>query len=562
MSQLITLIWLKWTLFRNSLRKSKAVVNRIATTLGILAALALSLVIAAGVGFAAYALTSPEFGLQGMQVRSGRGTRALPPVEMIFFSIFSMTYLLWVTLPLSMGSSRQFDPGNLRLYPISFRKLFAVDFVSEIASLQSVFAIPAILAAGVGAGLARGKLAQALLVAFIGAAFGIALAKWISTSMGSLLRKRKTSGETLLAVLGVVAGMAGIGFAHFAQTLARHGEPVEGLRWTPPGALAYALTEGLKPGNTLGVILPILLMSVYTLFFVGVTYWLSRRAVIGGGKRKRRSREAAQIEKKVYTGWETPFASPALSALLEKELKYASRNAQLRMMAAMPLILIGVRLMNRRFDQELSAEGGSLVTEFLKYGEGLMSTLGILYVFLILTGLSCNLFAFEHAGMRTLILSPVDRSQILIAKNLAVTIIALILSSALLVISHLVFGDINPGVLLFCALSFIIYAALMSAIGNSLSIRFPKRMKIGTRMNVSGVVGLLLIPMILALGIPPLAAVAVGFIAQSLWIEYATLAVLALLSIVLYLIVIKSQGETLQQRELQVLEAVTDPGND
>ena len=87
-------------------------------------------------------------------------------------------------------------------------------------------------------------------------------------------------------------------------------------------------------------------------------------------------------------------------------------------------------------------------------------------------------------------------------------------------------------------------------------------MKIGTRMNVSGVVGLLLIPMILLLGLPPVAAVAAGFIAQSLWVEYATLAVLALMSISLYLIVIRSQGETLEQRELQVLEAVTDPGND
>jgi predicted permease len=303
-------------------------------------------------------------------------------------------------------------------------------------------------------------------------------------------------------------------------------------------------------------------MSVYTLIFIGVSYWLSQRSLLGRGKKKRRGRETAQVRKEIYTGWEIPFVSPALSALLEKELKYASRNAQLRMMALMPLILIGIRLMNRRFDQEMSAEGGSLVTEFLKYGEGLMSSVGILYVFLILTGLSCNLFAFEHAGMRTLILSPVDRSQILIAKNLAMGIIALILSIALLVVSHFVFGDINAGVLLFCALSFIIYAALMSAVGNSLSIRFPKRMKIGTRMNVSGVVGLLLIPMILMLGIPALAAVAAGFIAQSLWIEYATLAVLALLASLLYAIVIKSQGETLQQRELQVLEAVTDPGND
>ena len=527
-----------------------------------LAALALSLLIAAGIGVAAYTLASPEFGLEGMQINSGRRTRSLPSLELLFFSIFSMTYLLWVTLPLSMGSSRQFDPGNLLLYPVSFRKLFAVDFVSEIVNLQSVFAIPALLAAGVGAGLARGKFIQGLLIALVGAAFGIAVSKWISSSMGSLLRKRKTGGETLLAMLGVVAGLAGIGFAQLAQTLGRDGNPIEALRWTPPGALAYALSEGLKPGNTWVVARTFLLMSVYTLIFVGVTYWLSRRALMGGGKKKRRSRETILAENTVHTGWEFPLFSSSFSALLEKELKYATRNAQLRMMAFMPLILIGIRLMNRKFDQDIAAEGGSLATEFMKYGEGLMASVGILYVFLILTGLSCNLFAFEHAGMRTLILSPVERRQILMAKNLAVTILSAILSVALLIISQLVFGDINANVLLFGTLTFVICAALISVIGNSLSIRFPKRMKIGTRMNVSGVVGLLLIPMILLLVIPPLAAVAAGFIAQSLWVEYATLAVLSLLSVALYLIVIKSQGETLQQRELQVLEAVTDPGND
>ena len=31
--------------------------------------------------------------------------------------------------------------------------------------------------------------------------------------------------------------------------------------------------------------------------------------------------------------------------------------------------------------------------------------------FLLLAGLSCNLFAFEEGGMRTLILSPIDRSK-------------------------------------------------------------------------------------------------------------------------------------------------------
>ena len=87
-------------------------------------------------------------------------------------------------------------------------------------------------------------------------------------------------------------------------------------------------------------------------------------------------------------------------------------------------------------------------------------------------------------------------------------------------------------------------------------------MKFGKRSNVAGVVGLLLIPMIFVLATPPLAATGAGVITQSLLIEYATLAFLAVLSIGFYLLMIDAQGETLQQRELEILEAVNDPGNE
>jgi hypothetical protein len=100
----------------------------------------------------------------------------------------------------------------------------------------------------------------------------------------------------------------------------------------------------------------------------------------------------------------------------------------------------------------------------------------------------------------------------------------------------------------------------MSVMGNWLSVRFPKRMKFGKRLNVSGVVGLLLIPMIVVLALPPLAATAAGYVAQSLLIEYATLAVLAVLAIGFYLLLLNTQGESLRQRELEILEAVNDPG--
>jgi len=560
MRQLTTLIWLKWTLFRNSLRSSKAVVNRIATVLAMLIALGLALLIALGLGVAAYALTSPKVGLHNFQPRTRAGDPMIPSAEFIFFSILALCYLLWSTLPLSIGSSRQFDPGNLLLYPISLRKLFAVDFVSEIAGLQSVFAIPAIIALGAGAGLAQGKLVGGILIALVAVVFGIALSKWISISVGSLIRKKRTRGETLLALIGVIAGLGGALFGQIAPVLFRHADSISTLRWTPPGALAYALTLGLRAGHAMGFALALAAVGAYTVILVAISYWLSRRAILGGGPRSRARPTSIKPAVENYTGWEIPMMSPGLSAIVEKDLRYVMRNAQVRMMTLMPLILIVVRIMNRRRFDQAGSGSSTFATDFFKYGEGLMATGGMLYVFLILAGLFCNQFAFERGGMRMIILSPVDRRTILLGKNIAISTVALIFSAGLLTMNELVFRDITLGALLFVVLSFLTFVPLMSVMGNWLSVRFPKRMKFGKRLNVSGVVGLLLIPMIVVLALPPLAATAAGYVAQSLLIEYATLAVLAVLAIGFYLLLLNGQGESLRQRELEILEAVNDQG--
>ena len=422
LSQLRTLIWLKWMLFRNSLRSSKAVVNRIASVLGMLAALALSLSIALGLGVAAYALTSPRFGFEVLHSQTTSGERPIPSAEFIFFSIFSMSYLIWATVPVSIGSSRQFDPGNLLLYPISLRKLFAVDLISEIASIPSVFAIPSILAIGVGAGLAQGQLAAGILIAVCAAAFGIVLSKWVSTSTNSLFKKKRSRGESLLALIGA----GGRPFWPLIRSSRSNAFPSGRVDFGScagrrPGQLLLRLARGLGHGGVLEFILALTVISAYTAVFVVITYWLARRAVLGGGKSGRRRKASTQVEFPAYTGWEIPLASRQVSAVVEKELRYMARNAQLRMMAAMPLILIVIRLMNsRRFGPSGIDPGtNSFVRDMLIYGEGIMAAGGVLYVFLILSGVSCNLFAFEHAGMRTLVLSSIKRSHILVGKNIA-----------------------------------------------------------------------------------------------------------------------------------------------
>jgi hypothetical protein len=290
---------------------------------------------------------------------------------------------------------------------------------------------------------------------------------------------------------------------------------------------------------------------------------LTRRATLGGGSANQKQQRAL-VSGKPYTGWNLPFISPELSAIIEKELRYSTRNAQLRMMTLMPLILIVVRFINRRrFAPQPGAGGASgFEADFFNYGAGLMATTGILYVFLILAGLFCNQFAFDQAGMRTLILSPVDRKKVLLGKNISLSLLAFVFCSGLLVVNEIVFRDLSAGAVLFAALSFVAFASLISLIGNWFSIHFPKRMKFGKRLNVSGVVGLLLIPMIVLLAMVPLAATAAGYVAQSVLVEYVTLAVLAAVSLGFYLLLLPSQGEAVQKRELAIHEAVNDPGND
>ena len=531
--------------------------NQLATSLIALVALVVALLIAVGLGSAAYALTSPHIDLESFRTTTAR-ERPLPSAEFIFFGILSMVYLLWATLPLSIGATRQFDPRNLLHLPISFRKLFALDFVSELATMQSIFAVPGILAIGIGAGLAQGHLARGVLLGLVAAAFGLALTKCIGASVGSLLRKRRTRGETLLAILGASVGLGFAAFAQVAPLLLGKLQTIGWLRGTPSGAVAFGLTTGLRDSHPAVFLVTFFLCSFYTIGLVGVAYWLTRRSFVGGGKVDKRTRAQLQPETTPYIGWHLPLIPSTLSALVEKEVRYVLRNAQIRMMALMPLILILVRFMNRSRFRETGAPTSGAFDEFWAYGHALFSTGSILYVFLVLTGLSCNHFAFEHAGMRTIVLSPVKRKFILLGKNITNCTVAFVLSCLMLLISEVVFRDITPGALLFAALTFVVYAALTSLLGNWLSIHFPKRMKMGSRMNVSGIVGLLLIPIIFLMTLPPLSAVAVGYITGSLIVEYATLGLLAVITIALYFSSLEAQAESLEKRELRILEAVTE----
>ncbi len=547
MSQLRALIWLKWKLFRNALRSRRAVVSQAASWLTTLAALGLALILAFVAGAVGWASASSEDFSTAQKISTA-------------FLILTFIHMLWAVLPVTMGSGREFDPERLLLYPISLAKLFALDFLSDLTGLASIFGIPIVLALALGVGIGSGHVLLSLPVAFLTIAFGLALSKFVMTSLGALLKRKRTRGETLIALVGVVIGLGGAFMGQLMPYFMQHSDmDFAGLRWTPPGASAVALMQGLTAGDSMAYVLGLLTLAAYTSLLVFVTYRIARRSALGIGGAKRPA--AAKLSHEKFAaqdaGWHLPFVSAELSALVEKELRYAMRNAQVRMLALMPLMLIAFRLLptgGRRRSGDMPA--ALEFSEFALYGEGLLAALGMLYVFLLLSSLACNIFAYEGGGMRALILSPVNRRLILIAKNTVTALIATGFALLLLAVNQIVFRDLTFRALIFVLLCLPVFGAMMMLVGNWLSLRFPKGMKFGKRMNVSGMTGLLLLPLALAMAVPPVLSAAAGYLAQSLAVKYVTLALFAIVAVALYRFLITKQGQELARREQEILEAV------
>ncbi|MDT5271169.1 MAG: type transport system permease protein [Acidobacteriota bacterium] len=553
MSQLFALVWLKWTLVRNSLRSRRAVAGRVAAALGVVAGLTLSCAAAFGVGVGAYFISA----------HAGRwDAQELSAAFAVLLFIFTTLFLMWALMPLALGGGNRFEPSRMLLYPVSLGRLFAFDFLSDLTGLTSVFVVPSLVALCVGVGLGRGNFWAGLAVAFVAVAFGLSFSKLLSVGVGALMRSRRTRGETALAIVGAVLALMGVLMGQLMPYIQRHADSLGATRWTPPGAAAHALARGLFAGDSGALAVSTLTLAAYAVVCTLLAYRVARRTAlgVGGGKARRKAALSAETAPhagrgKAYAGWQLPFVSQEFSALFEKEVRYAMRNAQLRVMAVMAMALTIVLRLG-----PAGAGSRRMWSGLTPYAEGAGAVFSVIYIFMLVSPISTNLFGYDGAGMRALVLSPVSRQTMLLAKNAAATLISLLLVAVGVGVGGFFLGDLTAPVLLFALLAFVTTAALFAPFGNWLSLQFPKRVQFGKRMNRSGVAGLMLVPIFFVLLLPPAAAVVAAHFAASYVVKYVILAAFALLCIGFYALILPRQGRTLERRELEVLEAVTGRG--
>jgi hypothetical protein len=379
----------------------------------------------------------------------------------------------------------------------------------------------------------------------------------LAVGVGALMRTRRTRGETLLALLGAALGMTGAVLGQLLPLAERYGNYFGQARWTPPGAVAHAFVYGLRPGGGGGYFVSLAVVAAYALASLLLAYRVARRTALGlgGGRAKRAA--APKAGEGNYVGWRLPLASAQMSALVEKELRYAARNAQLRVIGIMA---IGLTIILRLAPfGRASGRSWGAITE---YAEGAGAVFSVLYIFTLVSPLSTNLFGYDGAGFRAVVLSPVARRKILIGKNVAVLLVTTAVVAVGVLAGGVFFGDLTPRAVLFVVLAFCAYAPLFALFGNWLSLQFPKRVEFGKRMSRSGVAGFLFVPFFFAMMVPPAAAVFAGHVAASHAVKYAILAAFAAAGWGLYLLLIGSQGRSLERRELEILDAVTGRGDD
>ena len=105
---------------------------------------------------------------------------------------------------------------------------------------------------GLGVGLAQWRPGARESSSLLSPSFWSAAVEMDLEFLRSISRSGERAARLLLALVGVIVGLGGARLVKSRRYFFGHADSVSALRWTPPGAIAYAWTHGLagQPSST------------------------------------------------------------------------------------------------------------------------------------------------------------------------------------------------------------------------------------------------------------------------------------------------------------------------
>ncbi|MDQ2717370.1 MAG: hypothetical protein M3Z08_20930 [Chloroflexota bacterium] len=548
------LFWLRWKMLTRGFTREK---GRIITTIFMIIFI-LPLFGAAAIGtFFAYRYLPP------------------PANAEVMFLVLTGVYLLWIILPLmQFGVNEGLDMSKLVQFPLTRWEIMASLLFSTLLDVFTL-ALLMILGAVVLAWSSSVPVALMSIVAmlvFYVQVVGISQLV-LAVLMRTLQSRRFRDLSFLLIVLFSSScylfqqiALKGIGSTGFVNAL-QHANTSPYLQWLPPGMAARTVQQA-SLGNWLASFAwlgasAVLALAVLYLWQLIVARSLSAPET-GGATRVRRSAErpqaAAALPSSAFAApvtvpvWQHLFA-PQMLAVTVKELKYFRRDPQFQALLLQSVVYIVIIVV-----------GPLLNAGSTGFGAGLLFYAPAVALFTMLS-LSLNALGMDREGLTTLFLFPIRPQRLLFGKNLSVFIIGLVemviivaLSATLshawdMALPIMVAGLAGMGVVLGC--------------GNVTSVFFPQRMRQMRGFRATGsssfsgdgclrsvmvlvmmaVTAILLVPVILALGLP------IFFHVQWSWI--ITIPLSLAYGIAFHQIVTRIVAPHLTRRTPEILAATT-----
>ena len=542
MSQLYTLFWLRYRIFKNSLTTRGEVARKILNAFLLLIPLFLSV----GIGIGLFLLL--------LFVEPARD-----PIINGGMTTVLATLLFLMLVSQSTGASSHFDPAKFTLFPIRLSKLYMLNLLSAIGEFSMLMVVPSMAGMLLGLGFAYGHVLGGMLAFLLALLWVNAL--FICTGMlfAWLLSGRKRSREVLFAVLIGLMMVGGqllprLFVTPYGRSLLRWFLPYHDIitaviDWTPIGVWSFFFRH-LIVGET---------ASAYFRLILVCSIWISVAWVLGYAlfTRLATSARASSTATRVSNGKRAaltknflalhlPLFSGQVTVVVAKELRYITRNP------ATYLTIIS-----------------SLIFPLLFFRAGRTSTGNstlwvsgwIAYVFAMNLQYFVGLFAYDAAGFRVYLLVPIKWTRLLLGKNVAIWLLVTTQISLVLLCVEVLDRNLTLEKIYVAACSLLIAMAVYSAAGNYVSIYFPYRINFGVparrRENWSGIN--LLVQVVLLFGVIGLLLLPLGI---AYWFKaplllYLLFALLVLAGWSAYFLLLERQGNLLEERRFDIAETLT-----
>ncbi|MEN6335294.1 MAG: hypothetical protein ABFE01_13675 [Phycisphaerales bacterium] len=570
-SQIRTILWLRWRLTRNQWTRG----GRLST--GISLAI-MVILLAIGVGG----------GIGGLYLGAFRLVKAPAGVLMVIYDALAIVFLVFwgIGVLSTIQRSESIDITKLLHLPVSLKGVFVVNYLASHVTLSIVVFLPASL--GMTMGMVLGGRGMMLLLVplilgflFMVTAWTYCLRGWLVILMQNPRRYRAVvAGVTMTFVLLCqlpnllnFKSWSGSHSSLQARTRAQGG-PAGSPRKSeiPPGILlAHELVPPLWIGNgamslAAGNLTPSVLASAALFGIGGLGLARAYRSTL-------RFYEGRTTEKKVRPTQKEAVATPARRRILEWRLPFVPEDAAATALASVQSLRRATEIkmalaLNTFFILVFAGTAVLSHSRSLSFRMQLFYATGMaLLPFVGMTHLMTNQFGFDRSGFRTLVLSPMPRSQILLGKNLALLPVGMILGLVYLALAALGLG-LGGTVILAAVVQLIAAFFLVSILGNLISSLLPFRIregtlgatKIGVTRVLLNMIAHLITMAILSLLFAPALATSLTFPTDGLpaRLAYLFLSIAELAIIVtIYSLSLFGLGELLQSREKEILRVVT-----